>query len=130
MKIFGREPALWLAALQAVLTVFVGFGLDGLNAEQASLWVALVNVGIGVVMAWSVRPISPVVFTTAFSTVATLGAAYGLDMSQEMVASINLAIVAVVTLLARGQVSPTPDAPQTGVLGSKVTTGGLPPTAR
>lgn len=122
MKIFGREPALWLATLQAVLTVLVGFQFDFLNAEQASLIVAGVNVIIGVITAWAVRPIAPVAFTAAFSTLAALGAAYGLDMSQEMVASINLAIVAVVTLAARGQISPAGNAWQTGVMGNKVVT--------
>lgn len=125
MKIFGREPALWLAAIQAVMTIFVGFGADGLNAHQAGLWVALVNVLMGLATAWQVRPIAPVIFTAIFSALAALGGAYGLDFSQEMVASVNVAIVAVVTLLARGQISPADDAYRTGVMGNKVTTAGI-----
>ncbi len=115
--IFGREPALWLAVVQAILAVLVGFGWDGLGAEQAALWLAATNAAMALGLAWLTRPIAPTVFTNMFSIAATLGAAYGLDIGQEMVASINLAIVAVATLIARGQISPAPEAEKTGVLG-------------
>lgn len=120
--ILGREPALWLAVLQGFLAVVVGFQWDALNAEQAALWLAATNALIMVVMAWATRPIAPTIFTNAFSIIATLLAAYGLNLGQEMVGSINLAIMAVVVLIARGEISPTPYARQTGVLGDKVTT--------
>ena len=121
MKIFGREPALWLAVIQAVLNVFVGFQWEALSATQASLWMAAINAVLGAVTAWMVAPVTPVLLTTAFSAVATLLAAYKLHLSQEMVASINLVIVTVVTLITRGQISPVLDAPRTGVLGDRVT---------
>lgn len=35
-KIFGREPVLWLSAIQAVIALAVGFGLD-LTGEQQGL---------------------------------------------------------------------------------------------
>jgi hypothetical protein len=114
-----REPALWLATLQALLAALVGFKFDWLSAEQAALWVSLINVAIGAVMAWRTRPIAPSLYTTAFSVGVTLLAAYGLDVTQEMVGFINMAIVSVVTFLARGQISPEEDAHKTGVLGSK-----------
>lgn len=120
--ILGREPALWMAALQALLAIAVGFHWDGLNAEQAALWLSATNAIIGIVMAWTTRPLAPTVFTNAFSIVATLTAAYGLDLGQELVGSINAAIVAIVILIARGEISPAPYARQTGVLGDKVTT--------
>jgi len=120
--IFGREPALWMAALQALLGIIVGFHWDGLSAEQAALWLSAANAIVAVVMAWTTRPVAPTLFTNAFSIVATLTAAYGLDLGQELVGSINAAIVAVVILIARGEISPAPHAHQTGVLGDKVTT--------
>ena len=116
-----REPALWLASLQAALAALVGFKFDWLTAEQAALWLAGANVIIGAVLAWRTRPIAPSVYTTALSVVLTLLAAYGLDVNQEMVGTINLAVVAIVTFLARGQISPEEDARRTGVLGAKTT---------
>jgi hypothetical protein len=114
-----REPALWLATLQAVLAAIVGFKFDWLTAEQAALWVSFVNVAIGAVMAWRTRPVAPSFFTTALSVAVTLMSAYGLHVSQEMVGTINMVIFAVVALLTRGQVSPEEDAARTGVLGNK-----------
>lgn len=113
-----REPALWLATLQAGLAALVGFKLDWLTAEQAALWVSFANVAIGAVVAWRTRPVAPSLYTTAFTVAVTLLAAYGLDVNQEMVGTINLAIISIVTLLARGQISPEEDAAKTGVLGT------------
>jgi hypothetical protein len=115
--ILGREPALWLAVLQTFLAFLVGFQWDGLSAEQAALWLSATNAVIAVIMAVLTRPWSLSVFTNAFAILATLAAAYGLNMSQPMVASANALISAVVILIARGQISPTPEAAQTGVLG-------------
>jgi hypothetical protein len=120
-----REPALWLAAIQSVLTIIVGFSWSGLNATQAALWISLVNAVIAIAQAILTRPVAPTVFTNAFAVAATLLAAYGLHLSQEMVASINAAIISMVILVARAQISPAPDASRTGVLGNKVVTEGL-----
>jgi len=79
-----REPALWLATLQAILAAIVGFRFDWLSAEQAALWVSLANLLVGAAMAWRTRPIAPSVFTTALSVAVTLMSAYGLHVSQEM----------------------------------------------
>jgi len=121
MRIFGRDPALWLAAIQAVLSILVGFQWDSLSATQASLWMAAINAVLTVVTAWMIAPVSPVVYTGLFSALAALGAAYGLHLSQEMVGSVNVAVVAVLTLITRAQISPVLDASKTGVLGDRVT---------
>jgi len=126
MRAFGREPALILAVVQSVLTLVVGFQLDWLTAEQAALWMVVVNAIAGAITAWFTRPIAPTVFTHLFTVIATLLAAYGLDLSQEVLAGLNALAVSVLMLLSRGQVSPAGDAHQTGVLGHKVTTGGNP----
>ena len=123
MRIFGREPALWLAALQAIVAVVVGFQIDGFSPEQAALWMAAVNAAVGVAMALMTAPVAPSIFGNLFSVLATLGAAYGLDLGQEMVGLINAALMSVVVLLVRPQISPAEDAHKTGVLGNKVTTG-------
>lgn len=54
--IFNREPALILAAVQAVLAVAVGFGLD-LTNEQTALILAAVAAVIGVIVRSRVSPV-------------------------------------------------------------------------
>lgn len=123
MKFLGREPALWLAVLQSLLTIVVGFGMDGLSAEQAALWMMAFNAVLGVVVAIRTRPIAPTAFTHLVTVGATLLAAYQLDLSQELVAGVNLLVLNVLMLITRGEISPAEDAHKTGVLGDKVTTG-------
>lgn len=47
--LWGREPALILAAVQALLALLVGFGLD-LSAEQVSLITAAVAAVVGLLI--------------------------------------------------------------------------------
>ncbi|TGN75443.1 hypothetical protein E5083_17240 [Streptomyces bauhiniae] len=81
MRIFGREPALILAAVSAAFSLVVSF-VFGLTAEQAAAIVAAV----------------------------ALLAAYGLNVSAETVGALNACVLAVLGLVTRGQVSPKPDA--------------------
>lgn len=104
--LFGREPALWIAALAALLGIGVTLGLDGLSATQAAAIVAVLNAAAAVWTALKVRPVAPAAFTGAVSAGAALLVAYGLDVSQETVGAINVAVLAVLSLLTRGQVSP------------------------
>lgn len=105
-SVLGREPALWIAAIAAVLGIGVTFGLDGLSAGQAAAIVVALNAAAAVWAALLVRPIAPAVFTGAVSAGAALLAAYGLHVSQETVGAVNVAVLAVLGLLTRGQVSP------------------------
>ena len=54
--LFNREPALILAAVQAVLAVAIGFGLD-VSPEQLSLILAATAAVLGVVTRQRVTPI-------------------------------------------------------------------------
>lgn len=109
MKIFGREPTLLVASLASALSVLVGFHFDWLTAEQAAMIVAAINAVLGVVNAVAVRPIAPAAFTYLVGAVAALAAAYGLNIGQEMVGSINALVLSVLMFLTRGQVTPTSD---------------------
>lgn len=82
MKLFGREPSLWISAIGSVLSLVAGFGLDWLTPGQAALVIVVLNAIVGVVNGLHVRPVSPVVFTYAVGAVASLVAAYGVDVSQ------------------------------------------------
>jgi len=103
--IFGREPALILGAISAALSLLVTLGI-GLTADQAGAWTAVISGVFAVVTAVMTRPIAPAAFTGLVTVVATLLAAYHFDVSAGTVAAVNGTVLAVLTLLTRGQVSP------------------------
>lgn len=108
-KLFGREPALWIATISAVLSVVVTFGLPWLDDGDATNIVAIITAGGAVITAIKTRPIAISAFTGLLSTAAVLAAGYGLDVPQQMLGAVQLAIVAIVTLIARGQITPAAD---------------------
>ncbi|MFD4788790.1 hypothetical protein ACFWN1_17355 [Streptomyces sp. NPDC058459] len=105
MRIFGREPALILAAVSAALSLVVSFGF-GLTAEQASAIVAVIGGAFAAATAAITRPIAPSAFTGLVAAAVALLAAYGLNVSAETVGALNMCVLAVLGLLTRGQVSP------------------------
>jgi uncharacterized protein (DUF697 family) len=107
MRIFGREPTVVIQTLATLLSLLVAFGFDGLSAEQAALIIAAIYAGLGAVNALAVRPIAPAAFIGAVGAVAALAASYGLDFSQEQIGSVSAALVSVIVLLTRSQVTPT-----------------------
>lgn len=109
MKVFGREPTLVLQAISALLTVFVAVGLPNLSAEQAALIMAVISAVFGVVNALVVRPVAPAAFIALVGAGAALLAGYGLEVSQELVGAISAAVVTILALVTRVQVTPTAD---------------------
>lgn len=109
MKIFGREPTLYLQAISAVLAFLVTFGWDNLSGEQAGLIVAVISAVFGVINALAVRPISPAIFDMLIKAGAALLAGYGLNLGQEHVGAFQLAVIALMTLVLRNQVTPAAD---------------------
>jgi hypothetical protein len=105
--IFGREPALYIGVISAALSLVVSLGV-GLSAEAAGAWVAVITAVFGVVTAATTRPIAPAAFTTLVTVTADLLAAYHYDVSANTIAAVNTAVLAVLTLLTRGQVTPAP----------------------
>lgn len=104
-KIFNREPALWVSAISAALSLAVTLGV-GLSADQAGGWTAVISAVFGVVTAVLTRPIAPAAFTTAVAVTADLLSAYHLNVSSGAVVAVNTTVLAILGLLTRGQVSP------------------------
>lgn len=107
-KIFGREPALWLAVIAAALGLLVTFELPWMNADQAGLWVAGINAAFGVVAAVLTRPVAPAAFSGLVSAAFALLTAYGLEQDPQTVGAVNAFVVAVLFLITRQQVDPQP----------------------
>lgn len=106
-----REPSLYISAIGTVLSLVAAFGLDFLTPEQAAIVVVVLNAALGAWNAFKVRPVQPAAFVYLVGSVATLVAAYGVDVSQSVVGSVNAAVLAVLALLLRGNVSPVEPAP-------------------
>lgn len=115
-KPFGREPAVVTATISAGLSLVVTLGV-GLSADQAGAWTAVISGAFAVVTAVLTRPVAPAAFTGLVTVTATLLAAYHFDVSGGTVAAVNGTVLAVLTLLTRGQVSPAikPPSGPTGV---------------
>lgn len=107
MKIFGREPALWLALIGAVLTWGAGMNLDFLSAGQA---VAITTAVTAVVIALTTRPVAPGLFVAAVGAIAAMFAEYGLHWSDAAVTGLGGIILAGFALFGiRPQVTPVAD---------------------
>jgi hypothetical protein len=107
VKIFGREPALWLALAGSLVTWAVSLGFDWLNAGQAT---AIVTFLTAVVIALTTRPVGPPLFTGAVAAGAALFAEYGLSVSEGFVTGLGAIILAAFALFGiRPQVTPVAD---------------------
>lgn len=106
MRIFGREPALVIAAISAGLSLLVTFNV-GLTGEQAGALVAVISGALAAVTAAMTRPIAPSAFTGLVAAAVALLAAYGFEVAPETVGALNAVVLAVLALVTRGQVSPT-----------------------
>lgn len=107
IKIFGREPALWLAVIGALITWLVSFELGWLNAGQAT---AIITFITAAVIALTTRPIGPALFVAVVSAGAALFAEYGLHWSDAAVSGLGGLILTGFALFGiRPQVTPAAD---------------------
>lgn len=115
---FLREPTVYLQALQVMLALLVAFGVFGVTEELSALILALGGAVIGAINATRVRPLAPAAFTMLVTTAAPLLAYFGLSLSTAQMGAVQFAIVTVLALVVRTQVSPiadpAPTAPEVG----------------
>lgn len=108
-KWFGRDPALWIQGVAAVLAVLAAFGLGSINDVVIALVTAFLNAAAAAYVAVSVRPVQPAIFTGVVTTGAPLLALFGLHASQQQVGVLSFAVTMLVGLLVRAQVTPEHD---------------------
>jgi hypothetical protein len=106
MKILGREPSLVISVIVALISLAGTLGYAFLSQDQAGLWITAVNGVAAIAMVVTVRPIQPGIYTYAIGALVALAAGYGLHVGAETVNGINMAVVPILALLTRGQVSP------------------------
>lgn len=120
VKIFGREPALWLALVAVAVKLGTAFGLD-LSIDQQ----ALVNAGaaavVGLVIAFAVHDgVGPGVLGLVQAGLA-LAVGFGLHWSPEQQSTVLALASAIVAMWTRTQVTAKVPAPATQVVSSAPT---------
>lgn len=107
VKIFGREPALIMGAIGAVLAWIATLEFDQFNAGHST---ALITFLSALVIAFTTRPWAPALFVAVVSAGASLAAAYGLHWSEAAVTGLGTIILAGFALFGiRPQVTPSAD---------------------
>jgi hypothetical protein len=106
VKILGREPALWVGTIASVLSLGTAVGFPGLSAGQVAAIVVGLNAVAALVAGFTLRPVAPAIYTNVLAAAAAIGTAYGNNVPSEAVGAANFVVLAVLSLLTRGQVSP------------------------
>jgi hypothetical protein len=109
VKIFGREPALWLTLIQTVVALAVGLGLN-VTGEQVGLINAAAGAVLSLVAAVAVRPFPVPLLMGAIQAVIALGVGFGLDLEAAQVGLVNAAAAGLVGFILRMHVSPAESA--------------------
>lgn len=108
-RLFGREPALWIAAIQGLLILLFTLGVPGIDGALAGAVSLVLTAASTAYSALATRPIAPTVFTGVLVAAVQLGTRWGLDLSEVQISSITAFVALVVTLVVRGQITPDAD---------------------
>lgn len=113
MKIFGREPAALVAALQSFLILAVSFGwLSGIGLDgqdDIALVIGVVTAAGAVVLAYKTSEtlLAPVI--ELFKAGLAFAAIYGFALTDAQTGSVIAAITTAIALFQRTQVAPLRD---------------------
>ncbi len=105
-RVVGREPALIVAAVGALLTFLVTFGLPILAADDATNILAVVSAIGTAVVGWATVNTRLSIVVGIGRTVLILMVGYGLHLTQEQVGLAVLVISSFATIWLRDRNSP------------------------
>lgn len=109
MKLFGREPVVWLGAISACLAVLVTIPAVHLTAEAAG-WIMVIVSGVFAAgEAILTRPFVVTALTGAVRTILTGVMFFGLPISEETAGMLVAALNAVLMLVLANSVTPAAD---------------------
>lgn len=106
MKIFGREPAIYIGAIEAIIALLVTFNFSGLSNAQAGVIVALVVAIGGLVTAFATKDALLAAITGVVKAALIVGVAYGLHISQEQMGLVLGIVAALGAAYVRTQTAP------------------------
>lgn len=105
-KILGRDPAVILYGVQALLAVLVAFGVFGLNETSAAWVLTIANGVMALVVAVVTHPFVVGGVTGAIQTILTAAVAFGLPLTEAQTGTIIAALSVVLGLMLRPNLSP------------------------
>ena len=99
------EPAVFMGALNGIVTALVAFGLHARPTQTA----AVTTIGaavVAIVTAFATRPVSVPVIAGAVSTIAVAAGAFGLHLSSAQIGTGVPVLALVLSLILRQAVTP------------------------
>ena len=107
ITVFGREPALVIGFIAAVVAVLAGMNLPWLSAGAA---VAITAAIAAIITAWATRPVAPALYVGTVVAVAAVLAQYQVHVSDVLISAIGGLVLAAFALFGvRPQVTPAGD---------------------
>lgn len=107
MRIFGREPAAFVAMLGALIDLIGGYALH-LTGTQTSALNAAVAAGVGLVVVLTVRPFPLSAATNVAGAAIGVAVAFSVHVPDNFGPLLNAVIVTFVTFWLRDRVEPAP----------------------
>lgn len=105
MRIFGREPAVWLGLVAVAVQFLVAWGVDFSGEQQAGInAVATLVMGLAVAVMSARDQIVPAA-SGLLVGVLQLAVAFGFDLSQEKITTAGALLTALLALWLRTQVT-------------------------
>jgi hypothetical protein len=104
MKIFNREPALWLGLVAILVKLLAAFGVN-VSAEQQAVINAVAAAAVGLVLAVMAHDAIGAAVLGLAQAVLALAVGFGLDWSAEQQAVVLAAASAVVAMWDRTQIT-------------------------
>jgi hypothetical protein len=113
-KILGREPAFFVAVLEAVLALLLTFGVHGLTQDNVGVIVATATAAAGLLVAWATH-------TTLFSALVgfaksalVLAVTFGVHLTDAQTGALMALIVLVAGAYLRDRTTPAETAVSAG----------------
>jgi asparagine N-glycosylation enzyme membrane subunit Stt3 len=108
MRVFGREPAVWVGLIEASLAMLVALSILNFTREQTAEIMAVVVAVFGVVTAYLTKDTMLGFIVGLTKAVIALVIGFGFSLSPEVTASLIAFVVVVVGFFQRTQTSPAP----------------------
>lgn len=104
MRIFGREPALWLTGALTVLQLVAI--VAHLSTDQQNATSVIATAVYAVLLAAFTRPVDTAAITGGIATVLTAIGAFGVHLAPNLTSALNAVVAAVLALILRAHVTP------------------------
>lgn len=105
MKIFGREPAVWIGAIEAVIAVVVAFNV-GLDQQAATILITFIGIVGGGLTAWTTTNSHLSIVVTVFKALLVMAVGFGLTVTDAQIGLLAAVLVTIGALFNRTQNSP------------------------